>query len=202
MPRSAPYDRDQALDRALDLFWRQGYHATSLKDLETTLQMKPGSIYAAFKSKEALFCAALDRYRAQDLDAMNATVAAAASPLEGLKACFRGHALGQDGQPRACMLSRTALELAHADTPAGTAARAHLSDVEAAFADHIIAAQRAGEIDPDANPERLAKRVQAKLMGLSVFTQRRPSDEVLRALVDDLCHELSALAPPATADHR
>ena len=44
MSRSAPYDRDTALAAAMDLFWEKGFHATSLKDLETALEMKPGSI--------------------------------------------------------------------------------------------------------------------------------------------------------------
>ncbi|MDX1730552.1 MAG: helix-turn-helix domain-containing protein, partial [Aurantimonas coralicida] len=49
-PNARPYDRDAALDAALRLFWAKGYHATSLKDLEAALTMKPGSIYAAFQS--------------------------------------------------------------------------------------------------------------------------------------------------------
>ena len=72
MARTASYDRDQALDAAMTLFWLKGYHATSLKDLEGALKMKPGSIYAAFQSKEALFRATLERYcarMAKDLDA-------------------------------------------------------------------------------------------------------------------------------------
>ena len=55
MARRAGYDRDEVLARAQALFWRKGYHTTSLKDLEAALNMRPGSIYAAFGSKEALF---------------------------------------------------------------------------------------------------------------------------------------------------
>ena len=50
MTRAAPYDRETALDAAMTLFWDKGFHATSLKDLEAALVMKPGSIYAAFSS--------------------------------------------------------------------------------------------------------------------------------------------------------
>ena len=62
MGRTATYDRDAVLKAAMELFWARGYHTTSLKDLERALDMRPGSIYAAFGSKEALFRAALDRY--------------------------------------------------------------------------------------------------------------------------------------------
>ncbi|MGV8985829.1 MAG: TetR/AcrR family transcriptional regulator [Cypionkella sp.] len=61
MTRAAPYDRDTALNAAVSLFWNKGFHATSLKDLETTLHMNPGSIYAAFSSKENLYLLALER---------------------------------------------------------------------------------------------------------------------------------------------
>ena len=64
MARPAIHDRDEALARALRLFWAQGFHATSLKDIEKALDMRPGSIYAAFGSKEGLYRAALARYAA------------------------------------------------------------------------------------------------------------------------------------------
>ncbi|MGU0800458.1 helix-turn-helix domain-containing protein, partial [Pseudomonas aeruginosa] len=51
MPRPARHDRQQALDRAVDLFWERGYHATSMKHIEQALDMRPGSLYATFGSK-------------------------------------------------------------------------------------------------------------------------------------------------------
>ena len=55
MSRTALYNRHDALERALQLFWQKGFHATSLKDIEQALDMRPGSIYAAFGNKEGLF---------------------------------------------------------------------------------------------------------------------------------------------------
>ena len=59
-PRS--FDRDVALERAMDLFWRQGYEATSLADLTAAMGINPPSLYAAFGDKEHLFLAAVERY--------------------------------------------------------------------------------------------------------------------------------------------
>ena len=59
-PRS--FDRDEALERAMELFWRQGYEATSLADLTAAMGINPPSLYAAFGDKEHLFLAAVDRY--------------------------------------------------------------------------------------------------------------------------------------------
>jgi AcrR family transcriptional regulator len=59
-PRS--FDRDEALERAMELFWRQGYEATSLADLTAAMGINPPSLYAAFGDKEHLFLAAVERY--------------------------------------------------------------------------------------------------------------------------------------------
>src|SRR5437588_13033177 len=63
-PRGRPraFDRDAALDRALGLFWTQGFEGTSIADLTEALDINPPSLYAAFGSKEELFREALDRY--------------------------------------------------------------------------------------------------------------------------------------------
>jgi AcrR family transcriptional regulator len=59
-PRS--FDRDSALERAMQLFWRQGYEATSLHDLTAAMGINPPSLYAAFGDKEHLFMEAVERY--------------------------------------------------------------------------------------------------------------------------------------------
>src|SRR5438093_7941762 len=63
-PRGRPraFDCDQALDRALQLFWQKGYEGTSLSDLTEAMGINRPSLYAAFGNKEALFRKALDRY--------------------------------------------------------------------------------------------------------------------------------------------
>ena len=63
--RPRAFDPEQALDRALQLFWRKGYEGTSIADLTAAMGINPPSLYAAFGNKEALFRRALDRYEAQ-----------------------------------------------------------------------------------------------------------------------------------------
>ncbi|NUW45969.1 TetR/AcrR family transcriptional regulator [Nonomuraea rhodomycinica] len=64
MPGGRPraFDPDAALDRALEVFWRQGYEGTSLADLTAAMGVNRPSLYAAFGNKEELFAKALDRY--------------------------------------------------------------------------------------------------------------------------------------------
>src|ERR687895_845688 len=60
--RPREFDQDEALDTALEVFWRQGYEGTSLGELTVAMGINRPSLYAAFGNKEALFRKALDRY--------------------------------------------------------------------------------------------------------------------------------------------
>ena len=74
-PRGRPgYDQETVLRRAIDLFNRQGYDATSINDLAVELGVTKSAIYHHFDSKEAILVAALD----EALDGLDAAVAAAA----------------------------------------------------------------------------------------------------------------------------
>jgi AcrR family transcriptional regulator len=64
--RPRKFDADQALDRAMKVFWRYGYEGASLLDLTRAMKINRPSLYAAFGDKESLFRKALDRYVAQN----------------------------------------------------------------------------------------------------------------------------------------
>jgi AcrR family transcriptional regulator len=62
--RPRAFDRDAALQRAMELFWRQGYESTSINDLTSALEITAPSLYAAFGDKERLYLEAVERYKA------------------------------------------------------------------------------------------------------------------------------------------
>lgn len=62
--RPRGFDADDALERALLVFWKQGYEGASLADLTTAMGITRTSMYAAFGNKEELFRKALERYTA------------------------------------------------------------------------------------------------------------------------------------------
>jgi|TARA_B100000700_G_scaffold71851_1_gene80034 AcrR family transcriptional regulator len=201
MPRQTRHDRQHSLDQALALFWRKGYHAASLKDLEGALDMRPGSIYASFGSKERLFGEVLARYGRQGLVELERTLAANPSPLGGLADYLR--ALGElRDTPRpchACLLVKTLLELGAQDANARLAQEL-LDAMEARFTQAFKAAREAGELNEHkANdhsaqqPARLARRYQTMVMGLRAHAERPISAAELHELADDLADDLLSL---------
>lgn len=171
MPRKPNYDRDDLINRAKDLFWQRGWAGTSLKDLEAELNMKPGSFYAAFGSKDALFGLALEKYSKDGVARLTALVQehGALRTLQLFPALMIDNV---EAPAKACMLSKTLLELqAHAH-PLAEKANQHLLKMEAQFAALFRQAQDAGDIATELDPQVLACRYQSDLLGLRVTAER------------------------------
>lgn len=197
MPRAANYDREAALDAAMDVFWRKGYHATSLKDLESALAMKPGSIYAAFDSKETLYLLAMERYFEMSRADFAGQVEKADTPLAALAAQYRSFAaLAGDGASRkACMLVKTIVDTSATDPKIAEASQRHLDKMLAAFTRVFEAAQARGDLPAGADPERLARRYQANITALRVELLRGTAADQIAMLADDMAHEVMRLSP-------
>lgn len=195
MARAANYDRDGALDAAMILFWRKGYHATSLKDLEAALHMKPGSIYAAFESKENLYLLAIERYFEASLKGFRAEMSKAVTPLAGLAAQFQNYAnlAQEDSSRQACMLMKTVVDTASTDPKIAAASLRYLDQMCGEFAEAFEAARAAGQLPRDADPMRLARRFQANISALRVELLRRTPQDDISKLAADMAKETMAL---------
>ncbi|WP_298738265.1 TetR/AcrR family transcriptional regulator [uncultured Psychrobacter sp.] len=195
MSRTTLYNRQEALDRAIKLFWHKGFHATSLKDIEQALDMRPGSIYAAFGNKDGLFQEALDHYAKASLTELERILAHHQSPLSGLAAFIRqlGGIRDKDLPSRACMLVKSLLELGAREQEALQKVEKLLAGMESRFTECFVEAQRLGELDAELDPLRLARRLQAEVMGLRAFAQRDVDSAAVRALAEDMALSIEGL---------
>lgn len=201
MPRSPRYQRNEALDKAVRLFWGRGFYATSLKQVEQALDMRPGSLYATFGSKEALFIEALDAYFLQMAAKLKACMQSAPSRLDGLilyirelaSACVECKVGPTDAMAApACMMVKTLLETTTEDSAMRTKANELLDRVEAGLTELFKSAHSAGELREEVDCERLARLVQTQIMGLRVFAQRDIEPDKVMRLADDMADLLSA----------
>ncbi|MEP3439054.1 MAG: helix-turn-helix domain-containing protein [Hoeflea sp.] len=195
MKRARPYDRDTALDAAVQLFWTKGYHATSLKDLEAALHMKPGSIYAAFSSKEALYLAALERYFNASRAAFASGMQDAVSPLRALSDNLLrlARSRSQDPQGRACMLVKTLIDTTSTDATISGKANAYLEDIKGDFTAAFDRAKQVGELPQELDSQRLARRYQSNINALRIELHRGMPQAEITTLAEDMVEDLERL---------
>ena len=190
MPRKPNFIRDDLINRARDVFWSRGWAGTSLKDLEETLKLKPGSFYAAFGSKDALYELALEKY-AEDGRARLEALASEVGALEARKSHPKRILDSDAYAAKACMLAKTYLELHTHDHPLADRADTLLIGMETLFEDLFHRAQTDGDIAKDRDPKRLARRYQSDLLGMRVTAERSKSDAL--AIAEEIADGLSAL---------
>src|SRR6185369_1639575 len=105
--RPREFDRDEALHRAMKLFWEQGYEGTTLADLQEAMgDITPPSFYAAFGSKETLFREAVELYKQSQGAPIAKALAGGPTARDSIEAFLRAAAekFCQPGNPRGCMM--------------------------------------------------------------------------------------------------
>ncbi|MBD3664994.1 TetR/AcrR family transcriptional regulator [Sulfitobacter aestuariivivens] len=142
MARPREFDTDEALERAMQVFWQHGYQDASLPDLLDGMGLTRGSLYKAFKDKKSLFLLVLDRYESAQVDA---GVAMLTDPANGdgrtrVLALFGGLvAAVAAGDHRGCLLCTAASSAAADDVEIASAVHGGLAKlqqgIEAAIAD-------------------------------------------------------------------
>lgn len=188
-PRGRPraFDRDAALDQAVNLFWTKGYEATSITDLTAAMGIGAPSLYAAFRSKDALYAEALERYATVNEHFVWAGFSAATTARDAVRALLMDSAAALTGcvadLPRGCMvaLSSVASE-GHAEL--GRIVVAARAVTFARLTRRFERAEAEGEI-PHAVPiEALARFVQTIQNGMSILARDGASRLELEGVAD------------------
>ncbi len=188
------FDAEAVLSAAAAQFWRHGYEATSIQDLEAATGLGRGSLYNAFGDKAALFGAALAHYRHHHGGAPMRHLAAAdaragvAAMLAALVARMADPAL-----PRGCLVTNSSLEDV-AEPAVLEAVRAARAQMVEAMAATIARAADAGQLAAGAEPRALAHFYVAVAQSLAVM-HKGGSDPA--ALSDIVAVAMQAWPAPA-----
>jgi TetR/AcrR family transcriptional regulator, transcriptional repressor for nem operon len=179
LARTKEFRPEEALDAAVQLFWRRGYEATSMRDLLDGMGIGRGSFYDTFGDKHALFLASLDRF--EEVRTAWIDEALEGSGLGGIEEVFRRTIEGMVRfEPRrGCLLANTAVELAPHDPEVAARISRHVRRTEEAFAGALVRARGAGEIPAQADPKVLARFLVSNLHGLRVLARAGSDRETL-----------------------
>lgn len=185
MPRTADFDKSQALDQAMDIFWRKGYEAASLQDLLSGMGLSKSSLYATFGNKEDLFLACLARYRgiienefANELGQAPSALSFLRDYLEAIAENRRGEAL------KGCLLMNTASEFSQRNSTVAKATRQGVDRLTRLLSQTVQQAQEEGEISADADADQLGTFLLTTVSGLKTLAKAGTPKKRLRATAD------------------
>lgn len=184
--RPLAFDPDQALEKAMLLFWAQGYEGTSTADLMEAMGLSKSSLYQTFESKQVLFQRCLETYGRMTYEQMQNAFGLSSSPKQFLLDLFRATATYAPGPgvPLGCLLVNTACELGVHSDVAGEVLRGRTDRVLALFRQAAQAMQKKGEIAASADPNRLAHQLMTCLCGLKVAEKLNYSEQERLATLD------------------
>lgn len=179
--RPRVFDMDEALEKALKVFWERGYEGASLAELTETLGINKPSLYAAFGNKEELFYKALLRYATGPVafvkDVINEPTAHKVAETFLVKAA---EFLTDPNHPKGCMIVQGALSSGESAELVRNVLIKHRVSYENLLAERFAKAKVDGDLSNDANPNNLAKYLATLHQGMSVqATSGATKDELL-----------------------
>ena len=167
--RPRAFDPDEALDRALRLFWDQGYEGTTMADLTAAMGINKPSLYAAFGNKEDLFRKAVKRY----IEGPAAFIGAALEAPTARQVVERyllgaAEGLTCPDHPRGCLVVQGALACASSSDPIRKELAERRKSTEKALRKRFDRARAEGDLREDADPADLARYVTTVHQGMAV----------------------------------
>lgn len=170
-PRS--FDREEALDRAMRLFWEHGYEATSLAQLTSAMGISPPSLYAAFGGKEKLFLETVERYVQRGGSDAEAVMGGAKTAREAIAHFLNATAqrLTNPKFPRGCMVVLSAVSCSEEAAPVQARLAACRATWQKELEQRIARGIEEGDVPASASPVALASFFMAVTQGMSLHAK-------------------------------
>lgn len=148
MPRPREYEPEVALDRAMRLFWEQGYDGTSMADLVEATGVSRYGFYSELGDKTELFVRCVDRYSRVAIGPALQPLERPAAGVAEIRSYFeRALAAANDGEaPTGCLIGNAAISSTHLDAAVAARIGAHYERLRQAFLVALRNAGRTGEI--------------------------------------------------------
>ena len=179
--RPKEFNETVVLRKAMDLFWEQGYGATSMEDLVDHLGIGRASLYATYGAKHDLFMRALDTYIQDRVTSLTEALSRPGPVIPAI-----GNVLGMfarracDLDRPGCMLTNSATELATRDPEVARQVQSTWAALESTLASALTRARAQGELGADRDPQALASFLLVFIQGLLVVGKGDPDPDRLR----------------------
>ena len=177
MARQKDFDQDEALQKAMEVFWSHGYEATSMQLLVEHMGINRQSLYDTFGDKHTLFLKALDRYHEVETRKLTAFMERPGSVKKAFRQLFGGVIEGSftDGHQRGCLMNNAMSELASRCKATAEKTSRNMRSVEDAFYNALMRGKKDGELKDLREPRAIARFLYTNFQGL-VLTAKATQD--------------------------
>ena len=184
MARSKEFEENEVLDKAMRLFWAQGYEKTSLSDLVENMGIHRRSLYDTFGDKHTLFLRAMDRFRDKVSAELTGEVKRSKTAAEALKFILSYMIYGEENSPSGCLMVNSAVELAMRDVEVDSKSTESFTLSEQLLKDIILWGQDEGEFSLDNDAGEMAEHLHTVCVGLRVMTRTSMPKEKLHRIAN------------------
>lgn len=191
MPRKLKVPREEALSRAMKVFWSKGYNATSVDDLQDAMGIQRGSFYLQFKDKKSLFLECLEFYREQVVEKRRDLVRNSESPIEGVFVYFElliEHVCG-NREVAGCLNTNSVVEMALWDKKVSTILKKSIQSWEEFWLEQLKLAVKKNMLSGEIDLKAMAQLIVGITQGINVIGKVNPDPLFLKNIVK------TALAP-------
>jgi TetR/AcrR family transcriptional repressor of nem operon len=186
MARSKEFEESAVLEKAMRLFWEQGYEKTSMTDLVEHMGIHRRSLYDTFGDKHTLFLKAMDRYGDKIANALVNGIKTSKTAAEALQFIFDYmiRLEVEEDLPSGCLMVNSAVELAARDADVDTKSTEAFTTAEQLLKEIILWGQRDGEFTSDYDAGELAEYLHNVWVGLRVLARTSVAKEKLHRIVN------------------
>lgn len=181
MPRVKTFREEEVLEKAMEVFWKNGFHATSMQELVEHMGINRASLYDTFGCKEALFERAFEQYRLNNQKMVKDFLQRQQSVREGLFRLYEKAidvALG-DPDSKGCFVVNTTAEFNQRDEAIKPLLAANKADFELLFVEYLQKGVDSGEIDARKDLPAIATFLYTLYSGLMLLSRLHPNREEL-----------------------
>lgn len=195
MGRHKNYDRETIAQKAMEVFWREGYHGTSTQALVEAMGVNRFSVYAEFGNKQNLYEAALEAYDKEVVATHFQALESPRASLQDIEALLLGltDASGQPGSELGCFMCNCATERGPYDPGSQRFVHRHVDRISAALAHALDNAQKAQEIRADVDVVQQGQFLSTLLLGVYVLLRAQVSAAVVQASTESALQHLRQL---------
>lgn len=191
MARPREFDRDLALRAGLDVFWRQGFAASTTDDLRIAMGIGRQSFYSAFGDKKRCYLEALRLYAGDEVSSYLVTLRGAGSPLQGLHALLAGPATFSPGRlATGCMALNAVAEFGLGDADVTAALGPAAVVLRQGIMSLLREAKAKGEVPTTVDEEQATSAIMCTRSGLVMGAKGGMPPAALRQVADFMVAQL------------